>query len=290
MFKNKHYDCSRQICLSKEDGLRYEDWQQKSDEISFFIHPKGFPVLLSPSEIQNCDEYSEGDPYTVDFNSEFHKLRADSTIQLLKSAIDFETSSPKMLDIGCGRGHLTAEFQKSFTNAEISGLDYSVSAISYAVDKFPGIDFIVANAYSPPYCENYFDVVVCNNLWEHVPDPLRLLEAIRKVLKTGGYLIISTPSRYRFENIINLIRGQPVAISRMHVTEYSVGQIVEQLRYGKFEVQKIYSKPIEFEIKTIKNFLLYKVIKPLIKMYLRAVNSRHDLEGTVFFLARKIKD
>jgi 2-polyprenyl-3-methyl-5-hydroxy-6-metoxy-1,4-benzoquinol methylase len=293
MQRNKYYDWSRQRSLERKDGCKYEDWPDKSDDFPFAIHPKGFLVFLSPSDIEGFDEYSEGDPYTVrnNLHSEFHKRRFDSTIHLLKLAAN-DTSNPKILDVGCGEGHITAEIYRNFPGAEISGLDYSMSAISYAADSFPGIDFILANAYIPPYSENYFDVLVCNNLWEHVPDPLRLLKAIRKIIKPGGYIIISTPSRYRFENIVNVMKGKPVAfMSKSHVTEYSVGQVIEQLRFEKFEVEEIYSKPIKHDdMKTIKKILLYKIVMPLLRMYLRRVNLHHSIESTVFFLARKVNN
>ena len=145
--------------------------------------------------------------------------------------MDGGLAKPKILDIGCGEGHITAEIQKNFLGAEVSGLDYSISAISYAVEKFPGIDFCVADAYNPLYCDNYFDAVVCNNLWEHIPDPLALLKGMNRILKDGGYIILSTPSRYRFPNLLNVLRGKPpVFMSTHHVTEYSVGQVIEQLR------------------------------------------------------------
>ena len=287
---NKYYDGARHRFLSETDGCKYEDWKDKSDDFSFAIHPKGFKIFLSPSQLKKSDEYSEDDPYTVEQNidSEFHKRRIDSTIYLLNLALDESIPNPKILDVGCGEGHITAEIQKNFLRAEISGFDHSISAISYAVDKFPGIDFCVTDAHNPPYCDNYFDVVVCNNLWEHIPDPLLLLNDVRRILKDKGYLILSTPSRYRLSNILNVLRGKPtVLISTHHVTEYSVGQVIEQLKWGGFEVKKIYSKPIPNQLKGIKSIIASKLILPFMKIYLRIINSHHSLESTVFFLAEK---
>ncbi|MDD8020942.1 MAG: methyltransferase domain-containing protein [Acidobacteriota bacterium] len=289
--KNKYYDRSRNRFLSEADGCKYEDWG-KSDDFSFAIHPKGFKVFLSPSQIEKSDEYSEDDPYTVEENidSEFHKRRVDATIYLLKLALDESISSPKILDMGCGEGYITAEIQKTFLDAEISGLDYSISAINYAVENFPGIDFCVADAHNPPYCDNYFDVVVLNNLWEHIPDPLVLLKGISRILKDRGYLILSTPSRYHLSNLLNVLRGrQAVFMSNHHVTEYSVGQVIEQLRWGGIEVKKVYSKPICNRSKGIKSMIAYQVILPILRTYLKMINSHHSLESTVFFLAEKKK-
>ncbi len=289
--KNKYYDWSRHRFLRETDGCKYEDWG-KSDDISFAIHPKGFRVFLSPSQLEKSNEYSEDDPYTVEQNidREFHKRRIDATIYLLKLALVESISSPKILDMGCGKGHITAEIQKTFLDAEISGLDYSISAIKYAVENFPGIDFCVADAHNPPYCDNYFDVVVLNNLWEHIPDPLVLLKGISRILKDRGYLILSTPSRYRLSNLLNVLRGrQAVLMSNHHVTEYSVGQVIEQLRWGGIEVKKVYSKPICNRSKGIKSMIAYQVILPILRTYLKMINSHHSLESTVFFLAEKKK-
>jgi len=140
----------------------------------------------------------------------------------------------------------------------------------------------VGNAYDCPYATNYFDLVICNNLWEHVPDPLHLLSRIAKILKTDGCIIISTPSRYRLSNLLNVLRGKPVNfISKHHVTEYSVGQVIEQLRYGGFGISKIFSKPIKmWSIKT-------RVAKSILSGIVLLFGSHHQLESTVFYLARR---
>jgi len=130
--------------------------------------------------------------------------------------------------------------------------------------------------------------VVCNNLWEHIPDPLVLLKKIRRILKNKGYLILSTPSRYRFSNLLNILRGRPtVLMSSHHVTEYSIGQVIEQLRWGGFEVKEFYSEPIRYQSKGVKSIISFKVILPILRTYLKIINLHHSLESTIFFLAQK---
>ena len=68
--------------------------------------------------------------------------------------------------------------------------------------------------------------------------PLQMLKKIERSLKPGGHLIISTPSRYRLPNLIRVLVGKPIVLgSRQHVTEYSVGQVMEQLKYLGYEVE-----------------------------------------------------
>jgi len=290
MLENLYYDRSNHKMLRKEDSCSFEDWPQKHLVSLFALHSKDFLIFLHPKELDSCDEYSGKDPYGVEtgLSGDFQKRRIDCTIDLIKTIIPQSPSNLKVLDIGCGQGHKTKKIHELIPNAEISGLDYSLSAINKAVDDYSDINFCVANADDPPYQSEYFDIVVCNNVWEHVPYPVFLLSKISTITKPGGYLILSTPSRYRFGNIVSAIMGKRTAtMSPMHVTEYSIGQIIQQLSYGKYIVEKIHSKRIKDTRKSIKVFLGYSIIYPILDAYLRMINSQHRLESTIFFLAKK---
>lgn len=277
--------------LDSKDGCPLDQWLAGGNDSQFGIHPSGFRVFLDPSEIRLSDEYSEGDPYTVKDetgqDNSFHRRRFDCTLQLVKEATNGDTTTLRICDLGCGQGHITAAIRKSYPNAETSGLDYSISAITRAAESYKDIDFVVANAYEPPYCPEYFDIVVCNNLWEHVPDPLRLLGAISRILRTDGSLIMSTPSRYRLRNLLGVLRGRPVALaSNHHITEYSVGQVIEQLQFGGFET-KVVSPPMQRSCNTLRDLVAFRILMPLLRLFLRSVRSHHSLEETVFYLAKK---
>ena len=202
---------------------------------------------------------------------------------MVEKAVSSLRSTPRILDLGCGQGHITqAIAQQTLNTAEFTGLDYSVSAIQYAHEHFRDIHFAVGDAYDAPYSMGYFDVVVCNNLWEHVPDPLHLLSRIQGFLRPGGYIVVSTPSRYRVGNLARVLMGKPVAfMSAHHVTEYTVGQVVEQFAYAGFQVEGIVSRPISMG--SFKG----KLVRRLFSMWVSLVGSHHQLEATVFYLAKK---
>jgi 2-polyprenyl-3-methyl-5-hydroxy-6-metoxy-1,4-benzoquinol methylase len=247
------------------------------------VHSKGFPIFLSSDEVDRCDEYREQDPHGFELNqnSDFQQRRINCTLASVKEAIQklSLTDALKLLDLGCGQGFITEKIKKLYPDAEIAALDYSVTAIEYAINHFSGIDFVVGDAYKSPYMESYFDVVVCNNLWEHVPDPINLLAGIKPILKPGGFLIISTPSRYRLSNLIRVILGKPVAfMSKHHVTEYSVGQVVEQLRFAGFKSVRIISEPIANE-----SFRL-RLARIIVSSFIKSTGSQHQIESTVFYL------
>ena len=282
----KYYDHSKNRPLNlKTDGCNLSDWRLLYGEYCFARHPKGFNIFLPPDRLAASDEYAESDPYTVEQNieSEFHIRRIELTIDLVNEAVSRIGDTPQILDLGCGQGHITEKMRQSLKGAQVTGLDYSVSAIEYAHEHFPKIDFDVGDVYDSPYSPMFFDVVVCNNLWEHVPDPLFLLSRIKRHIKPGGYLILSTPSRYRIGNLIRILRGKPLALmSRHHVTEYTVGQVKEQLAYGGFEVSRILSRPIS------AGSLKANVARLIVSNLVSLVGSHHQLEATVFYLAQVV--
>jgi 2-polyprenyl-3-methyl-5-hydroxy-6-metoxy-1,4-benzoquinol methylase len=283
--QTKYYDYGRKRFVNLQlDGCALVEWGQLYGERAFAWHPKGFKIFLPPNRLQRCDEYADSDPYHVEqnINSDFHARRVTVTVELVHEAVSRLRHTPRILDLGCGQGHITEKIRQALGTAEVTGLDYSVSAVEYAHEHCPELDVAVGDAYECPYAENFFDVVVCNNLWEHVPDPLHLLSRISALLKPGGHVIISTPSRYRLGNLARVLRGKPVEfMSSQHVTEYTVGQVTEQLVYGGYNVKRVLSSPIQDEN------LKVRVVRWLCRMCLSLNRSHHQLESTVFYMGEK---
>lgn len=279
---SEYYDLKkRKIIDLEKESCNFENWENNHNEFSCCRHSHGFYIFLNPNEINSLDEYHKNDPYSVfeNLTSDFHQRRLNCTLELIMKS----KSSKKLLDLGCGQGHFTNKIKEKFSDYHVFGLDYSISAIEYASTKYKNIDFVVANAYTPPYLDEYFNIIILNNIWEHVPDPLHLLKSVNRILKPNGQLIISTPSRYRYINLIKVFQGKEISfLSKNHVTEYTVGQIKEQLKYGGYNVNRVYSQAIR------ERKLTHRIIKFLISTILKVFKSHHILEATVFYSANKM--
>ena len=121
----------------------------------------------------------------------FSKLYFGHLFEPLKAYVQ-EIGRGKVLDVGCAFGFMLEKFPKTFTKF---GIDISEYAISRAKKRLPGATLQVAGAEEAfPFPENYFDVVTCNDVLEHVEHPRLVLESVRKVLKPNGILYLNTPN------------------------------------------------------------------------------------------------
>jgi len=175
------------------------------------------------------DEYESGDPYDVTWTA-FHTRRLMETLDLVNS---FARSGDRILDVGCGRGHITDYIRSLNPDCQVLGLDRSRVAIRYAGEHYPSTEFICSA--DMPVVLGEFDIVVMNNVIEHVTDPVTLMRSVP--LRSGGHIIVSTPSRFRFSNILRLLRRRGlVKMSDNHVLEYTAGQVRELMEWAGYAV------------------------------------------------------
>lgn len=109
-----------------------------------------------------------------------------------------DLKNKKILDIGCGGGILS-EALANFSE-DVTGIDLSAEMIKaadlHAKQNHKKITYLQthAEAYSKTK-PHTFDIVVCMELLEHVPDPQSLIQASAHLCKPGGSLFFSTINR-----------------------------------------------------------------------------------------------
>jgi len=110
------------------------------------------------------------------------------------------------LDVGCGDGQKTALFKEKIGSNQIIGIDGISDRLSIA--KYRGVKIVYADLEKKWLFPNEsFDVVVSNQVIEHVIDIDHFIEEIYRILKPGGYCIISTENLSGWHNIGALILG-----------------------------------------------------------------------------------
>ncbi|WOD39248.1 class I SAM-dependent methyltransferase [Nodosilinea sp. E11] len=118
------------------------------------------------------------------------KMRAIYTIS---PNISFES----ILEVGGGQGGLTALL---YPNANITNLDLDPKFAQAACNQAPNVKFVCGDATQLPFADESFDAVTMFDVLEHIPNDGEAIAEAFRVLKPGGYLLVSTPdqSTWRF--------------------------------------------------------------------------------------------
>jgi ubiquinone/menaquinone biosynthesis C-methylase UbiE len=98
----------------------------------------------------------------------------------------------KILDVGCGTGHLAAELAKRGYQAW--GTDIAEAMVHYAREHYDPDRFQVGDIERIPFPDNTFDGIVCLGVMEYLRSDEPALREMWRVLKPGGHAVITTPS------------------------------------------------------------------------------------------------
>lgn len=110
-----------------------------------------------------------------------------------------------VLDAGCGEGFLLQYLREDGCAARMSGIDNSLPALRWAVETLPAARLALADVRELPFGDGSFDLVLCLEVLEHLPEPRRGLEELRRV--SGGYCLLSVPHE-PFFRAANFLRGK----------------------------------------------------------------------------------
>ncbi|MGO9249578.1 MAG: class I SAM-dependent methyltransferase [Solirubrobacteraceae bacterium] len=102
----------------------------------------------------------------------------------------------RALDVGCGEGWFASELVRA--GAEVVGIDVAEEPLHRARERDPRLDLRLVDADGPwPLDDASFDAVWAGETIEHVTDTIGWLSEIRRVLRPGGRLLLSTPDHGR---------------------------------------------------------------------------------------------
>lgn len=127
------------------------------------------------------------------------KMREAKALKIIKVLDDHcdDISSLSLLDISCSTGIISRLFAGHF--AKVTGIDIDGEAVAYARthNDVENLDFHVMDALDTTFPSNSFDVIVCNQMYEHVPDAKQMLAEIRRLLVPGGVCYFGATNRLK---------------------------------------------------------------------------------------------
>ena len=139
-------------------------------------------------------------------------------------AARFAAEGAKVLDAGCGTGYGTAEFAAA---VQITAMDISPEAVAHATHAFgrPGVHFLQGACEVLPFADESFDLVVAFEVIEHLERWPDLLSEARRVLRSQGVLLVSTPNKAYYAEARAAAGPNPY-----HVREFEYGEFESALK------------------------------------------------------------
>lgn len=147
-----------------------------------------------------------------------------------------KSSGRRLLDVGCGMGHLVKVARERGWDAR--GIDTSHAAVRLGERLGTGVEEL--DFFSPSLDDNRFDVIVMTELLEHVPKPLDFLRRSRDLLSAGGLFYLTTPN---FNSLTRRIAGAAWApIHPEHISYFVGSTLARAMRDVGFTVARVGSR------------------------------------------------
>ena len=162
---------------------------------------------ISPDEVEKLTKYynEESAPLNLSLINKFgDRPGSDSPFAFQRYTKLFNTISPyihndfRVLDVGCATGGFLDYLHKQGLN-KLYGIDIVEKYVNFANKS----NYIVklGNAKSIPFNDNSIDLLIMDQLIEHLAEPAKALSEAKRVLVKGGLLCIGVPDALRYDKI-----------------------------------------------------------------------------------------
>lgn len=148
----------------------------------------------------------------------------------------------KVLEVGAGMGGDSIYLSKK--GAIVTALDFTREALVAVIEnaKAAGVSVrtVQAEAKRLPFADDTFDVVFHQGFLEHFENPSELIDEQRRVLKTGGLIVVDVPQKYTTYTIKKHVA---MALGKWFAgweREFTIGELEKLLKTRGFEIVRSY--------------------------------------------------
>src|SRR5438270_10582531 len=120
----------------------------------------------------NLEKHTTQNPINRFFLNNFRNL-------LLEQIKQFHPDS--ILDVGAGEGFTLEALRKQKAAKKLEGIEYMDQAIKLGKKLHPQVVIRKGTIYNLPYKSDSFDIIICTEVMEHLEDPDKALEEMKRV-------------------------------------------------------------------------------------------------------------
>jgi len=156
------------------------------------------------------------------------------------------------LDIGTNTGFFLRHARKKKWN--VFGIEPS-PMLSDMARKYFGLNVKTAYLDEAGFEEDFFDVVTMTDVFEHISDPKKMLEDVKKVLKEDGIVFIKVPNgnynlvKFWLAKAARKLQHYDIFDSYEHLTQYTYSTLKGMLKNSGFKIKKVFiGRPIQVPV------------------------------------------
>lgn len=169
-------------------------------------------------------------------------VEVGDTIERLLRGIAGEHQDPTLLDVGCWNGELSERCGAALGAKRMLGVEVYEDPAAEAEAKGMEVARVDLEAARFPWEDGSVDVVVCNQVLEHLKNIWLPMTEMHRVLRPGGHAILSVPNLASLHNRVLLALGrQPTSIRVLgpHVRGYAFREFRDLVALGgAYEVER----------------------------------------------------
>jgi 2-polyprenyl-3-methyl-5-hydroxy-6-metoxy-1,4-benzoquinol methylase len=206
----------RNFVRCREDHLVYINPQPEKEELQEIYDTYGKEIFVLPESIAAIWDYP-------DYRKRFFEFRKTN----------------RLLEIGAAAGGFLIWCRKDGWDAY--GVELSGPSSQFARDQ-QGLNVITGTLHDAQYPGNFFDVVVAWQTLEHVPNPREVAEEAWRILRPGGFWVLSVPCWRGLS--IRILGERYRYVGRDHLFYFSSENITRML--GNVGFSNVYTRAAGF--------------------------------------------
>ena len=162
--------------------------------------------------------------------------------ELLSKIIKKLCKKGNVLEIGSGDGHILNTIDNN--HYRFSAIDYhqSTNLPKKTIFFNGGIDDCAIDLFD----KNEFDIIIMDNLIEHLVDPQSVIKKVSRWLSDDGYICISVPNRWNIKHLLKLDLNREFRYPSEHLNIYTRQSINYLFNSNNYLLAKQYILPYNF--------------------------------------------
>lgn len=208
------------------------------------------------------------------------KYEGTRTYEAVLDIVKIIPKSTSLLDIGCAEGIKTIRYAKilSVPIEKVCGIELKPKYVRLAQERFKVLS-INLEYDTFPFQDQEIEVIICNQILEHLKNIFLPLSEMDRVLKIGGHLIIGIPNIAALQNRFFILFGRQPSCSIIegpHVRSFTHKEFLQFIK-----------RNTNFELQSVGAATLYPLPYPVVKYCARYFPG---FASYTFYLLKKVEN